>query len=60
MVEISGENTQISMRVPDWAASAERTDLNEHTTDGLEIVNGMIRLRFHPFEIKTVKLKIKR
>lgn len=60
MVEINGEKTQISMRVPDWAASVELTDLNEHTTDGLEIVNGMIQLQFHPFEIKTVKLKIKR
>ena len=40
--------------------SLEFRELNEHTTDGLEIVNGMIRLRFHPFEIKTVKLKIKR
>lgn len=60
MVEINGEKTQISMRVPDWAASVELTDLNEHTTNGLEIVNGMIQLQFHPFEIKTVKLKIKR
>ena len=60
MVEISGGKTQISMRVPDWAVSAELTDLNEHTIDDLEIVNGMIRLRFHPFEIKTAKLKIKR
>ena len=60
MTEIGGESTQIAMQVPNWTAFAELTDLNEHVIDDLEIADGVIQFQFHPFEIKTVKLKVKR
>jgi alpha-mannosidase len=38
---------------------AFETDMLENKVKGIEVKNGSIRLRFRPFEIKTLKLKVK-